>query len=493
MNIKQVKEQIEKTIKVYLQKNDIDEYIISHKKQRPIFILGAPGIGKTAIMEQIAQEMNIGIISYSMTHHTRQSAIGLPYIADKNFDGMDTKISEYSMSEIIGSVYKLMEETGRKEGILFLDEINCISETLAPTMLQFLQMKKFGTHSLPQGWVIVTAGNPPQYNRSVREFDIATLDRLKVLKVTPDYDCWREYAISNSIHGSIISYLDMKKSDFYMIESELGKKSYVTARGWEDLSKIIYLYEMNGYVVDESLVLQYISNTDIAGDFSIYYDIYNRYKSDYDVENILAGIITDEVREKAKILNYDERMSILSILINIIHSKTVEYLEMEDIIKNIKDILLFIKEDVDIKNGIKENMNRLDKELNMKILSNAIGDEARKVAKKILKILNAMYKAAAEDNDFLSIKNIYNKNVDDLYNRRKHISDMLDNLFKFIEDVWGVSKEIIILVNDLTMNANMAKFIIDNGCDKYYKYNEKLLISDQKENLYNQVLEHALF
>ena len=56
------------------------------------------------------------------------------------------------MSEIVASVYETMEATGKTEGILFLDEINCVSETLAPSMLQFLQYKTFGKHQIPQGW-----------------------------------------------------------------------------------------------------------------------------------------------------------------------------------------------------------------------------------------------------------------------------------------------------------------------------------------------------
>ena len=72
-----------------------------------------------------------------MTHHTRQSAIGLPKIETKVYDGQEYMVSEYTMSEIIASVYDCIEETGLKEGILFLDEINCVSETLAPAMLQF--------------------------------------------------------------------------------------------------------------------------------------------------------------------------------------------------------------------------------------------------------------------------------------------------------------------------------------------------------------------
>ena len=101
--------------------------------------MGPPGIGKTAIMAQIASEMGVGLLSYSMTHHTRQSAIGLPFIEKKVFNGQEYTVSEYTLSEIVASVYELMETTGLKERILFLDEINCVSETLAPVMLQLLQ------------------------------------------------------------------------------------------------------------------------------------------------------------------------------------------------------------------------------------------------------------------------------------------------------------------------------------------------------------------
>ena len=83
------------------------------------------------------------------------------------------------MSEIVASIYDRMRETGLTEGILFIDEINCVSETLAPAMLQFLQCKTFGNHEIPEGWVIVAAGNPPEYNKSVRDFDVVTLDRVK--------------------------------------------------------------------------------------------------------------------------------------------------------------------------------------------------------------------------------------------------------------------------------------------------------------------------
>ena len=161
MNIKRAKEEIKNTIEAYLAKNEYGEYVIPAIRQRPVLLLGAPGIGKTQIMEQIAQECQVGLVSYTITHHTRQSAIGLPFISKKEFGGKEYAITEYTMSEIVASVYEKMEKTGRKEGILFIDEVNCVSETLAPAMLQFLQCKTFGNHAIPGGWIIVAAGNPP--------------------------------------------------------------------------------------------------------------------------------------------------------------------------------------------------------------------------------------------------------------------------------------------------------------------------------------------
>ena len=156
MNIAEAKEQIRNAMTAYFAKDAYGAYRIPIEKQRPVFLIGPPGIGKTAIMEQIAAELGVGLVSYSMTHHTRQSALGLPYIVEKEYGGKSCQVSEYTMSEIIASVYELMAQTGVREGILFLDEINCVSETLAPCMLQFLQYKVFGQHQVPPGWIVVT-------------------------------------------------------------------------------------------------------------------------------------------------------------------------------------------------------------------------------------------------------------------------------------------------------------------------------------------------
>ena len=185
MDIQRAKEEIKRAVQAYLATDDIGRPLIPAVRQRPILLMGPPGVGKTQIMEQIAQECDIALVAYTITHHTRQSAVGLPFIRERNYGGRTRSVTEYTMSEIIASVYAAMERTGKKNGILFIDEINCVSETLAPTMLQFLQCKTFGNQAVPGGWVIVAAGNPPEYNKSVREFDLVTLDRVRRIDIEP--------------------------------------------------------------------------------------------------------------------------------------------------------------------------------------------------------------------------------------------------------------------------------------------------------------------
>ena len=122
MNIKRAKQEIKDSIEAYLKKDAYGEYEIPSIRQRPILLMGPPGIGKTQIMEQIARECGVGLVAYTITHHTRQSAIGLPFIRERQYGKEIYSVTEYTMSEIIASVYEKIEKTGNSEGILFIDE-----------------------------------------------------------------------------------------------------------------------------------------------------------------------------------------------------------------------------------------------------------------------------------------------------------------------------------------------------------------------------------
>ena len=334
MNIKRAKEEIRNTIEAYLLKNEYGEYEIPVMAQRPVFLIGAPGIGKTQIMEQISRECKVGLVSYTITHHTRQSAIGLPFISRKNFDGKEMAVTEYTMSEIVASIYEKIQESGLREGILFIDEINCVSETLAPAMLQFLQCKTFGSHKIPEGWLIVAAGNPPEYNKSVREFDVVTMDRVKKIQVEPDFDAWREYAYAKGVHPAVISYLNTRPANFYKMESTVDGKNFATPRGWEDLSKLIQVYEKLEKTVDKDVVVQYIQHPQIARDFASYLELFYKYRTDYQIDEVLSGHIDDILVKKAAHASFDEKLSVRDVEKLVKSLKNPKKVKEKKVVKN---------------------------------------------------------------------------------------------------------------------------------------------------------------
>ena len=481
MHIKEAKSQIKNAVMAYGTKDEHGKYKIPISKQRPIFLLGAPGIGKTAIVEQIAQELDLAFVSYAMTHHTRQSALGLPYMIDKDFGGKSYRVSEYTMSEILSSVYEEMEKTKKSQGILFLDEINCVSETLAPAMLQFLQYKTFGRHKVPDGWIIVTAGNPSEYNDSVKEYDIAMLDRMKKIEVEPDFDVWKEFALQTGVHPVILSYLAIKPQYFYRVTTTLDGKQFVTARGWDDLSQMIELYEENKITVDENLIGQYIQDEEITKDFTNYYDLYAKYKSDYQVEEILDGKVKEEIITRAQNAKFDERISLVSLIISTLDSKVKTLVEKEDVLRTMIPEIKMMEDDC--KDAIKAKRNEY------KALS-----EKTDTADKVLLAIQVYEKY---DSLYTQIKhtehpkeealNLLKQEALKLKEEDNAIQQTLENVFKFFEDSFGDGQEMLILVSECTVRPAISKYIMGHGCPKYYQYNKKLLFDENRKELSERI------
>ena len=480
MNILQAKQQIINTVKAYMLKDEYGRYAIPQHKQRPLLLMGPPGIGKTEIVHQAAQELGIGLLSYSMTHHTRQTALGLPIIKHKIFNGVDTEVSQYTVSEIIADVYALTEETGIKNGILFLDEVNCISETLMPVMLQFLQYKVFGHHRLPEGWTVVAAGNPLEYNSSARSFDVAVLDRLKKIDVKESFDVWKNYAKQTGVHNAVLTYLDLNKKNFYSIGVEAEGFSYVTARGWEDLSRILKVYEAQKTVCDEALVSQYIGNEEIASDFYIYYDLYNKYKKNYSAEDILDGRASASVRAKALKAGFNERYSLLGILVDKIKRDTDEVLFKENNFGKLTDFLKTIK-DGDVAKELHGYISELNEKRKKLKAANSLSYNTETEISFLLEKASAYLSVCnADPSDFEAVKQCFDSDINLLKEETEKVSKEYSNMFKFCVDVYDVGNEALLLITELTVDLRCARFLSYYGCKEYKELSDKLMLTERR-------------
>ncbi len=541
MNIREAKEEVKNIVKAYLAKDETGMPCIAEEHRRPVLLMGPPGIGKTAIMEQIASELNINLVSYTITHHTRQSAIGLPSIVHRSFNGVDYAVTEYTMSEIIASVYEQIEQTGIKEGILFLDEINCVSETLAPTMLQFLQYKTFGTHKVPDGFIIVTAGNPPEYNQSVREFDIVTLDRLRRIDIEADFNAFKEYGYRAKLHGAILAYLDIRKDHFYEVHADTDRKSFVTARGWEDLSDALKTYEKLDLPIGEALMSQYLQDEEIASDFALYYELYKKYANLYQIPKILTGEAW--IDDKIKAAPFDEKLSLISLLIDSLNTEFRAYRDEqatgEQLLLKLRDYGTRLKNEnvnadaadcakvaagsrtaVD-KSGSVQIYDKSDRtgdntygtdKISMTpsdILNAIIAEEAEKRARlkasnmlsheaegdslrveSKLKAYAAELKAVSQPKEaFDYVKTEFTKSEELRQQHIKTTDEHLTNVFKALYQTFGQGQELVLFLSELNAGYYSLKFINECGNESYYNYNKLLLLKDRNDSLRREILQ----
>ena len=498
MNIKQAKQEIVDTVQAYLLKNEYGEYVIPRVHQRPVLLLGAPGIGKTQIMEQAARECKVALVAYTITHHTRQSAIGLPFISKKEYGGKEYSATEYTMSEIVASIYDRMRETGLTEGILFIYEINCVSETLAPAMLQFLQCKTFGNHEIPEGWVIVAAGNPPEYNKSVRDFDVVTLDRVKKIMVEPDYRIWKEYAYKENIHPAILSYLELRSNCFYKMETTIDGRQFATPRGWEDLSRMMEVYERLNKNITKEVVGQYIQHERISVEFAEYYELYQKYQQDYQIAEILKGKPSEAMVKKVSHAPFDERVSVVNLLFSGVRQAVREVVLQEEVLEKVFEILKLLKEPQEggkLLERLGDYVDNLRMEREQKQKEGLLERREDRTIRKALDLLEnyrlLLKKESGEswEEAFDILRSAFGETRGEWEEAWDQAAASLECAFDFMEAAFYNSQEMVIFVSGINTDYSCVRFLETYECERYIHYNKDLLFEDAGAQIRKRIEE----
>lgn len=434
--IKAAKEAIKNGIEIYLNKDYEGNYLMDEVNRLPFYLEGCPGIGKTQIVKQVADELGIGYVSFSLTHHTRNSLLGLPVI--KNME--DGKYTEYTMSEIIAKVIEA-KHAGAEEGILLLDEFSCVSESILPAMLGFLQTKNIGTHTLPEGWVIVLCGNPPQYNRNARKFDAVILDRIRKIPVEFDEEVFLEYAKEIHIHPSIYSYLKVFPSGMYRCENVDGELQLVTCRGWENLSHALYGMEAFAREVDEEMVGQFIKSNEVVREFMRMYRMNRIGICQEDMSAVIAGKDIDKYVSKYTDIDDSIWWESVNIFAGLICDKHKEIIPDVQILSLGGELIDELEGKTDIYQQIEERLNS-NPASNIDTIPRWCRDSAEymecsdiesELLKEWQQVLTSEWIFDAGDDDNMTfLKAWYDSLENELRRELKGISKEISNVFKFL-------------------------------------------------------------
>ena len=453
MDIKQAKETLRRTYLAYTERDADGALCIPALRQRPLLLIGPPGIGKTAILSQLAEELGTGLVAYTMTHHTRQSALGLPLIREKEYGGKTYSATEYTMSEILAAVYDRMAQTGQQTGFLLLDEINCVSETLMPAMLQLLQSKQFGTHRLPEGWVIVAAGNPPQYNQSARQFDTATMDRVRLLEVEADYPVWRAYALAHGIHPAVLSYLELEPERFYRVEPHAHGRGAVTARGWEDLSTLLASYERLDFPVEDALFGEFLQEDGTAASFAAFFRLFAACRERADVEGVLSGAV--ESAPELRTLRFDERLAMVEFLLHSLSGELAANRAEKQLAQSMTSFLSALEAEPNPTAAAKERLTRREHAVQVRKECGAISPEEehaeRRFAALVHRLLDGMRTL-----DALTAEEAARRAA--IAGAEQTLRERLERAMRFVQATFGSGQELLIFLTQLETLPDGMRF-----------------------------------
>jgi len=190
----------------------------------PTFLWGAPGIGKSSIVKQIAKEQGTGFIDLRLALMDPTDLKGIPFY-DKE-----------SHSALWAPPAFLPREG---EGILFLDELNSAAPAVQSSAYQLILDRCIGEYVLPDGWAIVAAGNREGDRGVTYRMPAPLANRFVHFELEVSVEDWRDWAYKRAIDSRIIAYISYKNEHLFCFDPKSGEKSFATPRSWEYVHNIL--------------------------------------------------------------------------------------------------------------------------------------------------------------------------------------------------------------------------------------------------------------
>lgn len=191
-----------------------------HGHHTPVMLWGAPGVGKSQLISQIAVEHNVKVIDIRLSQMEPSDLRGIPFRVE---------------DEVEWAVPSLLPNTKRhgEKGILFLDEITSAPPTVSAAAYQLILDRRLGEYEVPEGWVIFAAGNR-QGDRGVTYTMPAPLaNRFSHYEFDVHLDDWVAWAWKYQIDERVIAFLRFRPELIFDFDPAHNPVAFPSPRSWE--------------------------------------------------------------------------------------------------------------------------------------------------------------------------------------------------------------------------------------------------------------------
>lgn len=297
VNVSELKKRIERVYKMNLlraNRHEKEEYSedskFVRKKTHAVFIWGAPGIGKTEILHQVADSFDLFVQEWHLSQIEPTDFRGVPKVENIVKGSVDPK-DERTVSKL-PAIFPTNDGNGNG-GIMFFDEMNRAPEMVLSASLALALSGKFGEYELPPRWIVIAAGNRPTDITSVQLTDDPILwNRFGHVNYVPEVDDWVKWAKTVPfINPDLVEFLQFHKQFFHKYDPESKRANWPSPRTWAMASEVEY-YDLrdenwDNKISEKALKDHYTEavGLDAAVDFIAYLKL-KSYYSEKDIKDV---------------------------------------------------------------------------------------------------------------------------------------------------------------------------------------------------------------
>jgi hypothetical protein len=244
------------------------------KTKRPAFLWGPPGVGKSDLVQSIADDMEGLMIDLRLGQMDPTEIRGVPFY-NRDLGVMDWAPPIELPTEELASKYPIV--------ILFLDEMNSAPTSVQSAAYQLVLNRRVGKYSLPDNVAIIAAGNREGDKGVVYRMPTPLANRFVHLEMRSDFDSWQEWALNNQIHKDVVGYLTFAKQDLCNFDAKTSSRSFATPRSWSFVSDLLtcppssdeVLRELISGTIGEGLAVKFMAHRKVSDQMPNPIDILN--------------------------------------------------------------------------------------------------------------------------------------------------------------------------------------------------------------------------
>lgn len=192
-------------------------------KQRPCFLWGAPGVGKSDLVAAVAKDMKLELRDVRLSLLDPVDLKGFPTI------NAAKKQMTWLPADFLPT---------KGKGLLFLDEMNSAPQSVQAAAYQLVLNRKIGDYVLPDGWSVLAAGNRASDRSVVHAMPAALANRFVHLDYDVNVDDWNEWAMDNKIHTDLRAFIRFRPNLLHSFDAATNPRAFPSPRSWAFVNDI---------------------------------------------------------------------------------------------------------------------------------------------------------------------------------------------------------------------------------------------------------------